>query len=65
MFEKIVQLLRSEITYNTRGLKQVNRNILSEWVGKVNKSIGKIQTENVTETNRVVQLLFMSHIKLG
>ena len=54
MIEEIFQLMRSEKTYNTRGLKQVNRNILSEWVGKVNTIIGKIRTENLTETNRLI-----------
>ena len=44
MIEEIVQLMQSEQTYNTNGLKQVNRNILSEWVGKANKTIGRIGT---------------------
>ena len=66
MIEEIVQLMRSEKTYNTRGLKQVNRNILSEWEGKVNKIIGKIRAENLTETNRLIGAvaLYVSH-KVG
>ena len=66
MIEEIVQLMRSEKIYNARALKQVNRNILSEWVGKVNKIIGKIRTENLTETNRLIGAvaLYVSH-KVG
>ena len=66
MIEEIVQLMRSEKIYNTRALKQVNRTILSEWVGKVNKIIGQIRTENLTETNRLIGAvaLYVSH-KVG
>jgi len=58
--------MQSEHAYNTRGLKQVNRNILSEWIGKVNKIIGRIRTENLTETNTLIGAvaLYTSH-KVG
>ena len=66
MIEEIVQLMRSEKIYNTRALQHVNTNIFSEWVGKVNKIIGKIRAENVTETNRLIGAvaLYVSH-KVG
>ena len=58
--------MQSEHAYNTRGLKQVDRNILSEWIGKVNKIIGRIRTENLTETNTLIGAvaLYTSH-KVG
>ena len=66
MIEEIVQLMESEQAYNTRRLRQVNRNILSEWVGKANKIIGRIRTESLTETNRSIGAvaLYVSH-KVG
>ena len=58
--------MQSEHAYNTRGLKQVDRNILSEWIGKVNKIIRRIRTENLTETNTLIGAvaLYASH-KVG
>ena len=41
MIEEKVQLTQSEQAYNTRGLKQVNRNILSKWIGKKIRSSGR------------------------
>ena len=54
MVEEIVEIMRSGQVCDTRGLKKVNRNVLSEWIGKVNKIIGKIRTENLTDTNKLI-----------
>ena len=54
MIEEIVEIMRSGQVCDTRGLKKVNRNILSEWTGKVNKIIRKIRTENLTDTNKLI-----------
>ena len=54
IIEEIVEIMRSGQVCGTRGLKKVNRNVLSEWIGKVNKIIGKIRTENLTDTNKLI-----------
>ena len=54
MIEEIVEIMRSGQVCDTRGLKKVNRNVLSEWIGKVNKIIGKIRTENLTDANKLI-----------
>ena len=54
MIEEIVGIMRSGQVCDTRGLKKVNRSVLSEWIGKVSEIIGKIRTENLTDTNKLI-----------
>ena len=54
MIEEIVEVMRSGQVSYTRGLKKVNRNVLSEWIVKVNMIIGKRRTENLTDTNKLI-----------
>ena len=54
MIEEIVEIMRSGQVCDTRRLKKVNRNVLLEWIGKVNKIIGKIRIENLTDTNKLI-----------
>ena len=54
MLEEIVEIMRSGQVCDTRGIKKVNRNVLSEWISKVNKIVGKVRTDNLTDTNKLI-----------
>ncbi len=54
MLEEIVEIMRSGQVCDTRGIKKVNRNVLSEWINKVNKIVGKVRTDNLTDTNKLI-----------
>ena len=54
MIDEKVGIMRSGRRCDTRGLKKVNRNILSEWSSKVNRVLVNIKTDNITDTNKLI-----------
>ena len=54
MMDEIVGIMKSGRRWDTRGLKKVNRNILSEWSSKVNRVLVNIKTDKITDTNKLI-----------
>ena len=54
MIDEIVRIMKSGRRCDTRGLKKVNRNILSKWSSKVNRVLVNIKTDNITDTNKLI-----------
>ena len=49
--------MKSGQTSDTKGLKKVNRNVLSELLIKINSFLANIKTDNITDSNKLIGAL--------
>ena len=54
MIKEIVEIMKNGQKSNVKGWKKVDRNVLNEWTKKVNETLKEIRTENITDTNKLI-----------
>ena len=54
MINDILEIMRSGQVWNGAGFKGVDRKVLAEWTKKVNRILSEIQTNNITDTNKLI-----------
>ena len=54
MITEIVETMKNGQKSNIKGWKKVDRTVLNDWTKKVNKTPKEIRTENITNTNKLI-----------
>ena len=54
MIKEIVEIMKNGQKSNVKGWKKVDRNVSNDWSKKVNETLKEIRTENITDTNKLI-----------
>ena len=55
MVDKVTKFMKGEQEYRVLPLKKVDRLKMNEITAKVNKLVARIQTDSITETNKLLK----------
>ena len=67
MIKDILEIMRSGQVWNGAGFQRVDRILLAEWTKRINRVVSEIQTNNITDANRLINattIYMASHVGL-
>ena len=53
--DRIIEIIKAEEDYRVLPFKKVDRLKINEIIAKVNKLVARIQTDNITDTNKLLK----------